>query len=191
LRCAATYLYNRMNHKKTILALCGSTQQKSTNLLYINAIAAQCKEKIQVTVFDGLTALPHFNPENNTENTPENVTRFRQLLAAADGVLICTPEYAHGVPGTLKNALDWTVTSGEFFQKPVLLITASTDGRFGHPALLETLRVIEAKQIDGLQLLISFAKTKINAEAVITDAITLQQVTAVTGRFIEVMEANI
>ena len=65
----------------------------------------------------------------------------------ADGVIICTPEYAHGVPGSLKNAIDWTVGTGEFSGKPTMLITASTDGKNGHKALLETLKVIEAKNI--------------------------------------------
>ena len=100
---------------------------------------------------------------------------FRQLLATADGVIICTPEYAHGVPGTLKNAIDWTVSTNEFSQKPTALITASTDGKYAHNALLETLKVIEAKHIEQNQLLIQFAKTKIAGNQ-ITDKKTLGEV---------------
>jgi chromate reductase, NAD(P)H dehydrogenase (quinone) len=82
------------------------------------------------------------------------------LISTATAVIICTPEYAHGVPGTLKNAIDWTVSANEFNNKPTALITASTDGTYAHNALLETLRVIEAKNIDRHQLLIQFAKLK-------------------------------
>jgi NAD(P)H-dependent FMN reductase len=80
-----------------------------------------------------------------------------------------------GVPGTLKNALDWTVSSMEFSQKPVALITASSDGKRGHCSLLETLRIIESDIPDSSQLLISFIKTRIRDDKII-DAGTLGQV---------------
>ncbi len=73
------------------------------------------------------------------------MANFREQLDDAEGIIICTPEYAHGVPGALKNAIDWTISSSNFPHKPTLLITASTDGKYGHAALLETLTAIEAK----------------------------------------------
>jgi chromate reductase, NAD(P)H dehydrogenase (quinone) len=155
---------------KKVLAICGSTRQQSTNHRYIKAIAAMSAGYFEVLLFDGLSALPHFNPDEDKEQVDETVARFRQLLVEADGVLICTPEYAHGIPGTLKNAIDWTVSSNEFSGKPTMLVTASTDGSFAHKALLETLRVIEAKDIEQNQLLIQFAATKINSENQVTDA---------------------
>ena len=127
-------------------------------------------------IFNGLSALPPFNPDDNDENVAKEIADFRQQIRDADGVLICTPEYAHGVPGTLKNAIDWTVSTNEFSKKPTALITASTDGRFGHQALLETLRVIEAENIDELQLLISFIKTKVDDNNTIKDPATLNNV---------------
>src|SRR6266480_4498974 len=80
-----------------------------------------------------------------------------------------------GVPGTLKNAIDWTVSSMEFSHKPVALITASSVGQKGHLSLLETLKVIESNIPDGSQLLISFVKTKVKGDKII-DADTLKQV---------------
>ena len=64
--------------------------------------------QLEVTIFDGVGGLPHFDP--GVADVPAQVAAFLDLLGAADGVIICTPEYAHGVPGSLKNALDWTVT---------------------------------------------------------------------------------
>jgi NAD(P)H-dependent FMN reductase len=158
---------------KKVLAISGSTRQNSTNSNYIKAIAELCKNEFTIILFEDIADLPHFNPDDNNEQVAAAVLHFRSLLAAADAILICTPEYAHGVPGSLKNAIDWTVSSNEFYRKPTALITASTDGSYGHKALLETLKVIEAKGIEQNQLLISFAKTKINSNHQITDEATL------------------
>ena len=73
---------------------------------------------------------------------PAPVLAFRQALRAADGLMICSPEYAHGVSGVMKNALDWLVGSGELEGKPILLLNASPRSAFAHPALLETVRVM-------------------------------------------------
>jgi chromate reductase, NAD(P)H dehydrogenase (quinone) len=111
------------------------------------------------------------------------VSDFRRLLDEADGILICTPEYAMGVPGTLKNAIDWTVSSMQFFHKPVGLITASLAGQKAHNSLMETLKVIDSDIPDSSQLLISFAKTKIIGDKII-DPDTLQQMTKVIDSLI-------
>lgn len=166
---------------KKILAICGSTRKQSSNHLLINAIADLYKDELKISLFEGTDTLPHFNPDKAFENTPQEVISFRKQVADADGTLICTPEYAHGVPGSLKNAIDWTVGSGEFSRKPVVLITASTDGRFAHNALLEVLRVIEAKHIDELNLLIQFIQAKISGGR-ITDEKTLSEVRSLMDR---------
>ena len=155
--------------RKKILAISGSTRESSTNHRLINAISEISKEIFDIQLYKGIASLPHFNPDNDQENVDKEITHFRELLKVSDGVIICTPEYAHGVPGTLKNAIDWTVGTNDFVHKPTLLITASTDGKYGHHALLETLRVIEAENIDELQLLIPFAATKVNYENKIID----------------------
>jgi NAD(P)H-dependent FMN reductase len=121
-----------MNKKKKILAISGSTRITSTNMNLIKAIAELTTENFDITIFNGLTEIPHFNPDLDHENPPEQVIAFRNLLRQFNGVLICTPEYAMGVPGSLKNAIDWTVSSMEFSQKPTALITASTHGEKGH-----------------------------------------------------------
>ena len=160
---------------KTILAICGSTRQNSINLELLHIISDLFKENIFIKIFTQIADLPHFNPDLDTENPPPNVTEFRDLLRNSDAILICTPEYAMGVPGTLKNALDWTVSSMDFSHKPTGLITASTSGEKGHSALLEVLEVIEADVDEHTQLLISVPRMKIK-EGFITDVKTHEAV---------------
>lgn len=172
-----------MKTKKKVLAISGSTRKNSTNHRLLKAIEKISKNNFDVTCYDELALVPSFNPDEDNENVAKEVVRFRRLIRESDGVIICTPEYAHGVPGSLKNAIDWTVGTGEFSHKPTLLITASTDGKYGHPALLETLRVIEAENISELQLLIQFAATKISIENKIIDSPTLESVKTLLKKF--------
>ena len=170
---------------KKIFALCGSTRQNSINLTLLKIIATLEKETIEIQIFTQLDYLPHYNPDiDNPEHTPTFVLNFKNKIRQADGILICTPEYAMGVPGTLKNAVDWTVSSMEFSQKPTALITASTSGEKGHQALLETLKVIEAKIDNDTSLLISTPNTKIK-DGVITDKETLEKVKSVMKHLIK------
>ncbi len=165
-----------MTNKIKILAISGSTRQSSSNLNLIKAIAELTSAIFTTTIFDGLSALPHFNPDLDNEDAPDQVKDFRRQLREADGILICSPEYAIGVPGTLKNAIDWTVSSMEFSQKPVALITASLSGEKAHQSLLGTLLIIEAKMTADTQLLISFVKTKVSSECKIIDQETLNSI---------------
>ena len=121
---------------------------------------------VVIEKYQGVGALPHFN---DPEQAPDPVLSFRASIREADAVLICTSEYAFGVPGSLKNALDWTVSSGEFIDKPVGLITASSQGEKGHAALLLTLQAISAKVISGSCLIISFVRSKLDTDGHIKD----------------------
>jgi chromate reductase, NAD(P)H dehydrogenase (quinone) len=176
--------------KHKILALCGSTRKNSTNLNLIKAIIDLTKKKFEFTIFEVLTDIPHFNPDLDTGNPPQLIIDFRKQLKEADGILLCTPEYAMGVPGTLKNAIDWTVSSMEFSKKPTALITASSMGEKGHASLLETLKVIEADITDETQLLIPFAKTKVSQDCKITDSKTLCEVNALLDAFLLKINRN-
>ena len=95
--------------------------------------------------YDGLAGLPHFNPDDDEEGrpVPPAVAELRARVIAADGWVISSPEYAHGVPGSLKNALDWLVSCPELPGKPVLLLNASAaGGDFAQASLAETLRTM-------------------------------------------------
>lgn len=170
---------------KKVLAICGSTRQTSSNLQLIEAVKTMYHRKIEIISSDGIGGLPQFNPDDLSD-PGEAVLAFRKQISDADGVLICTPEYAMGVPGALKNAIDWTVSTCEFSKKPVALITASTLGQKAHTALLNTLEVIEAVVSE---LLISYIQTKIKDSQII-DEPTKQQVDALMTNFIENMNTN-
>lgn len=177
------------NTKKRVMAISGSTRTNSTNLQLIHAIAALAAHTFDIDIYNEIATLPHFNPDLDHEPAPDEVNTFRQRLAAADGILICTPEYAMGVPGSLKNVIDWTVSSNEFYEKPTALITASSVGQKGHAALMETLRVIQADVTAETQLIVPFVKTKIK-EDTITDAATLAAVQQLISAFHALMEAT-
>ena len=102
------------NKKIKILGIAGSLKVSSSNSALTRAIGGLMPENVEYSVYGSLGLLPHFSPDIDGDNSPETVIEFRKLLKAADGVIICTPEYAFGVPGVLKNALDWTVSSGDF-----------------------------------------------------------------------------
>lgn len=165
-----------MTPAKRMLAISGSTRKASSNLNLIHAIAGLATDKFDLEIFEGLAEIPHFNPDCIPDNIPPQVQAFYEMLKAADAVLICTPEYAIGVPGTLKNAIDWTVSAMSFSQKPVALITASTSGAIAHQSLLGTLLIIESRITKDAQLLVPAIKTKVNSDNTITDEATLEAV---------------
>ncbi len=96
-----------------IIAISGSLRTNSSNSKIIQTIAGLSTE-VDFIISNIIGDLPHFNPDNDKNKTPEIVKTWREQIKKADGVIICTPEYAFGVPGVLKNALDWLVSSGEF-----------------------------------------------------------------------------
>ena len=157
-----------------ILAISGSLRTDSSNTALVRAAAALAPPPVTITVYDGLADLPHFTPENGN-HAPASVREFRGLLQSADGVLICTPEYAYGMPGVLKNALDWTVSTGEFLNKPVAAMSASpsaTGGEQAHASLRLTLTALAAQIVEDAALIVPFVRTKFNAEGVLSDPAT-------------------
>lgn len=147
-----------------ILAICGSLRARSSNLSLLQATQKLAPDNWEITFFEGLSELPHFNPDQDTDQPPVAVTDFRDLLRRADGLVICTPEYAHGLPGSLKNALDWTVSSGEWMEKPALVLNASLTAYFAHESLVEILTTIMA---DVLPHRIGISGNKMDVQAMV------------------------
>jgi NAD(P)H-dependent FMN reductase len=150
-----------------ILAISGSLRADSSNARLLRAAARVAPEGMAFLFYEGLGALPHFSPDLDGEGAkpPPAVAELRRLLAEADGVLISSPEYAHGVPGSLKNALDWIVSSGELTEKPVALVTAAPGGgTFAHAALAETLGIMGARVLAEASLQTSAARKDADPE---------------------------
>jgi chromate reductase, NAD(P)H dehydrogenase (quinone) len=174
-----------MQVKNKFLAISGSTRVNSSNSVLINAIAFLFAEEVEIILSPSIDTLPHFNTDYKEDNTPAAVTQFRKAIDSADAVLICTPEYAHGIPGSLKNAIDWTVGTNQFSNKLTCLITASTDGQYAHKALLETLRVLEAKHLDELQMAVSFIQSKVDKEEGIIDEMLKEKIMQIIKKMID------
>ena len=102
------------------LALCGSLRRVSSNLSLLRAALLLAPPGVDLRIAEPLDRLPHFNPDLDEPPYPEAITRWREEIAAADAVIICSPEYAFSLPGVLKNGLDWLVPSGELYEKPEL-----------------------------------------------------------------------
>jgi NAD(P)H-dependent FMN reductase len=125
-----------------IIAISGSLRARSSNRAMLQAAVKLTPEGTEVVIYDGLGSLPHFNPDDDEEGAapPAPVAALRTLLADADGIVISTPEYAHGLPGSLKNALDWLVSDGALVDKPVaILSTSPIRGQFAQASLVEIL----------------------------------------------------
>ncbi len=116
----------------------GSTRDTSTNTAALRTIAAIAPPEIETRVYGGLVELPAFIPGD--QPAPPAVAALRTELGAADAVLICTPEYAGMIPGSLKNLLEWTVGAGDLYGKPVAWINVATEGR--GDAAVATLRTV-------------------------------------------------
>ena len=123
--CGRSALRSRLAPLMNILAVSGSLQSTSSNTRFLCTAQTEAPAGVDVTVYGGLAELPHFNPDLDTDPPLSAVAELRARLAAADGVLIASPEYAHEMPGSLKNALDWVVGSGELYGKPVVIVCVS------------------------------------------------------------------
>lgn len=128
-----------------LLALCGSQRSRSLSAGLLRACRALAPEEIEVAIFEQHKQFPLFNPEIDT--LPEGVRALQLAIDAADTVLIASPEYAHGVSGTIKNTLDWLVSHPPFAGKPVAVLNPAYQSEHADAALKETLRTMSAELI--------------------------------------------
>lgn len=158
---------------KNIFAISGSLRKGSSNHTVLEFLGSLMPANIVYQLYDGVSKIPAFDPGLDNDNLPAAVADLRKQLSAADAIIICTPEYAFGVPGALKNAIDWMVSSGSFSGKPTALITASTNGEHAHEAMIKILGAVDAKLTEGTTLLVPFIRTKISGEGNVSDPETI------------------
>lgn len=164
-----------------VLAISGSLRAGSSNMALLQAAAALAPAGMEITLFTGLGDLPHFNPDLDDEGVepPPAVAALRAQVSAADGLIISSPEYAHGVPGSMKNALDWLVSYPDFAGKPVVLWNASAaGGQWAQASLLETLKTMSARVLVDASLLEPFLRRKLQPGAELADADAVRAVKA-------------
>jgi NAD(P)H-dependent FMN reductase len=154
-----------------VLAISGSVRIGSSNAALLRAAAALAPADMEFVFYDEqVAALPLFNPDLDGEGAvpPAAVAELRGQLGAADGVIISTPEYAHGAPGALKNALDWIVSSGELEGKPLVLLSAAPGGgQWSQAALTPTLEVMGARIVSNSAFV--FTRTHLDAHGHVRD----------------------
>ncbi|WP_330297622.1 NADPH-dependent FMN reductase [Streptomyces sp. NBC_00503] len=112
-----------------ILLLSGSLRAGSSNESVLRTAQAVAPSQVRTVVYEGFAALPHFNPDDDTDPLPAPVAELRAAIKEAAAVLICTPEYAGTLPGSFKNLLDWTVGGTEICDKPVAWVNSAVPGR--------------------------------------------------------------
>lgn len=136
-----------------VLAVSGSLRAASLNSAFCRAAARLAPPGVTVSIYPGLAELPLFNPDLEAAPPPA-VACWREAFAAADAVLVASPEYAHGVTGVIKNALDWLVSFEGAVGKPVGLINTSPRARHAHESLAEILRTMSLDIVEGASLAI-------------------------------------
>ena len=152
-----------------IMGISGSLRTNSSATMVLKQVAMLLPSSVGFNMYSGLGELPHFN---DAADEPATVKQFKNLVAAADGIFICSPEYAFGVPGTLKNALDWTVSSGEFDKKPVAALSASPTSAGGdkaHASLLLVLSALSARVVASASFPIPAIYKKISKTGAVVD----------------------
>ncbi len=152
-----------------LLTISGSLREGSSNNAVLRAAELLSPDGITFDHYDGVGTLPHFNPDLEAERPPEPVVMLRSRIGAADGVLISCPEYARGIPGSFKNALDWLVGSLEFPYKPVALINASPRATSAQAALRLVLTTMSAHLVEEASITLPLLGREIDAAGIAAD----------------------
>jgi len=175
-----------------ILAISGSLRRGASNTVLLEAATRLAPANIHIDLYDQLGALPHFNPDFDApdgDSLPTIVADLRTRVGRADGVLISCPEYAHGIPGSFKNLLDWLVGSIEFPCKPVALLNTSAMSVHAPAQLTEILRTMNARLITEAGATIPIGR--MTAAAVAEDPELSTQLGSAISAFVrEIRSAN-
>ncbi len=163
---------------KNFVAISGSLRKLSANTALLRAAVALAPAGLVVTLFDDVGGLPHFNPDDELD-PPPSVMAWRNLLIACDGIVIASPEYAHGVAGAFKNALDWVVGSAEIGNKPVALINTSARAVHAHAALAEILTTMGWTVVEGASPVIPVANKFFDPVVIAEDPVLAKELLGV------------
>lgn len=107
-------------------------------------------DDITVTIFDGIGCLPVFSPDLEENEPPLTVQAFIRLISGSDGIIVSSPEYVRGIPGGMKNAIDWLVSGDQIVDKPIALVHASHRGDEMLSALRRVLSTISTNFNEAL-----------------------------------------
>ena len=149
-----------------ILAISGSLRAASLNSMLLRAVARIAPADLQVVLYRDLGRIPPFNPDLDEQAQPV-VAALRQAIVSSRAVLIASPEYARGVSGVLKNALDWMVGNESFVGKPVALLNASARASTAIAALAETLTTMSAQLVPEASITVGLLGAGLDEDALV------------------------
>lgn len=152
-----------------VLAICGSIRDTSSNFNLLKAAETSFPKETSWNYFL-IQELPFFDPDLQFDSSlPNSVQSIRSLAAKADYIIISTPEYAHGIPGILKNALEWLVCEETLKKKVVIIIGSPGGGTFVKDYLAETLRTMDLLPAEDRTLVVTTARSAFAPDGSITD----------------------
>lgn len=153
-----------------LLGLSGSLRNGSSNTALLEAAAAVAPDDVELDLYEPLDALPHFDPDVEIDGPlPTSVATFRAAVARADGLVVSCPEYAHGVPGTFKNALDWLVGGEGFTDTPVALLDTSPRSTHAPAQLREIVATMSGDVVETASVTVAVSGRGLDADAIVAD----------------------
>jgi NAD(P)H-dependent FMN reductase len=167
-----------------LLAISGSLRTGSSNTTFLRAAAMLAPKGVEIKIYKGLSALPHFNPDLEGAEPPV-VKDFSVQVGAADGIIISSPEYAHGIPGVLKNALDWLVGGFAFINKPVALFNASPRSTYAIASLTEIITIMSGRIIPEACLSVPLQELHLDEAGIVTHAEIADMIRKALAAFVD------
>jgi chromate reductase, NAD(P)H dehydrogenase (quinone) len=178
-----------------LLAISGSLRAASLNTALLRAAAELAPEGVTIELYEGLELLPHYNEDRDGDDAPEQAVRLREAIAAADAVVIATPEYNTTLPSQVKAIVDWGSRperqKSVLWGKPVLVIGASvTDygAMWAQDHLRKALGIAGARVLDG-ELAVSRAHERFDDEGRLLDERTGERLAELLAELADAREA--
>jgi chromate reductase len=183
--------HRRMTRPVTIALVSGSTRAASTNTAALRTATEVAPTGVRASLYSGLSELPAFSPDADDLHPHPAVAQLRAELTAADAVLFCTPEYAGTLPGSFKNLIDWTVGTGELYEKPVAWVSVAFDGRGGgaEAALRTVLGYVSADVVEAACVRVPVRREWVDADGLVDDPDVRGALTAVLDRLADHVRA--
>jgi chromate reductase len=172
-----------MNQPLRLLLISGSLRSGSTNTAVLTTVGMVAGDGVATTLYEGMAELPHFNPDDDREGEPVHpaVAQLRAQVAAADALLLSTPEYAGALPGALKNLLEWTVGDAGTYRKPIAWINASaapTGAADAHASLRTVLGYVHANVVEAACSRIPVTRKDVGSDGTLSDAALRERIAA-------------
>lgn len=169
-----------------LLAISGSLRAASSNSVLLRAAAQLAPPGVEVHFYNRLGELPHFSPDLAGG---EVVAQLKRSVVDADGLLFCTPEYVHALPGALKNLLEWLVSDGELWDKPVAILGAR-HSEYAEPQLREILRTLMVPLCEAASIVIPLATNKVQESEILSRPDLAYPLRAALQAFVEAIAAT-